>query len=71
MDGILVPGGFGQRAFEGKICAVRYARTHDVPFLGICLGMQRRCASSRGNVAGMPARRRRSSTRTPSSPSST
>ena len=40
MDGILVPGGFGQRAFEGKIVAVRYAREHNVPFLGICLGLQ-------------------------------
>ena len=40
MDGILVPGGFGQRAFEGKIAAARYARENDVPFLGICLGLQ-------------------------------
>ncbi|HAX30483.1 MAG TPA: CTP synthetase, partial [Oscillibacter sp.] len=40
MDGILVPGGFGVRAFEGKIAAARYARTHGVPYLGICLGMQ-------------------------------
>ena len=39
-DGILVPGGFGDRGIEGKITAVRYAREHDVPFLGICLGMQ-------------------------------
>ena len=40
VDGILVPGGFGLRGVEGKIKAVEYARTHSVPFLGICLGMQ-------------------------------
>ena len=39
-DGILVPGGFGSRGVEGKILAARYARTHKVPYLGICLGMQ-------------------------------
>ncbi|HBB41191.1 MAG: CTP synthetase [Nitrospirae bacterium CG18_big_fil_WC_8_21_14_2_50_70_55] len=39
-DAILVPGGFGERGVEGKIEAVRYAREHGVPFLGICLGMQ-------------------------------
>ncbi len=39
-DGILVPGGFGDRGVEGKIEAIRYARENDVPFLGICLGMQ-------------------------------
>lgn len=39
MDGVLVPGGFGQRAFEGKIAAARYARENNVPFLGICLGL--------------------------------
>ena len=39
-DGILVPGGFGQRGIEGKIIAAKYAREHDVPYLGICLGMQ-------------------------------
>lgn len=38
--GILVPGGFGDRGVEGKIAAVKYAREHKVPFLGICLGMQ-------------------------------
>lgn len=40
MDGILVPGGFGNRGIEGKIAAVQYAREHKVPYLGICLGMQ-------------------------------
>ena len=39
-DAILVPGGFGKRGIEGKICAARYAREHKVPYLGICLGMQ-------------------------------
>ncbi len=39
-DGILVPGGFGERGTEGKIQAIRYAREHEVPFLGLCLGMQ-------------------------------
>ncbi|WP_263705454.1 CTP synthase [Shouchella tritolerans] len=39
-DGILVPGGFGDRGIEGKISAIRYARENKVPFLGICLGMQ-------------------------------
>src|SRR6202162_4805725 len=40
MDAILVPGGFGERGIEGKIQAVRFAREHGVPYLGICLGMQ-------------------------------
>ncbi len=40
VDGILVPGGFGDRGTEGKISAIRYAREHQVPFLGLCLGMQ-------------------------------
>ena len=40
MDAILVPGGFGNRGIDGKIAAVRYARENNVPYLGICLGMQ-------------------------------
>ncbi len=40
VDGIIIPGGFGQRGIEGKIRAVRYARENGIPFLGICLGMQ-------------------------------
>ncbi len=40
VDGILVPGGFGMRGIEGKIEAIRYARTNQIPFFGICLGMQ-------------------------------
>ena len=43
MHGILVPGGFGERGSEGKICAVRFARERGVPFFGICLGMQMAC----------------------------
>ena len=39
-DGIVVPGGFGNRGIEGKICAIRYARVNKIPFLGLCLGMQ-------------------------------
>jgi CTP synthase len=39
-DGILVPGGFGERGIEGKITAIRYARTKGIPFFGLCLGMQ-------------------------------
>jgi len=40
MDAVLVPGGFGKRGVEGKIKAIRYAREHGIPYLGICLGMQ-------------------------------
>ncbi|SBW08431.1 CTP synthetase [uncultured Eubacteriales bacterium] len=40
IDGMIIPGGFGGRGIEGKIAACRYAREHDIPFLGICLGMQ-------------------------------
>jgi CTP synthase len=40
LDAILVPGGFGKRGTEGKIAAIRYAREHNIPYLGICLGMQ-------------------------------
>ena len=40
VSGILVPGGFGNRGIEGKIEAIKYARTHNIPFLGLCLGMQ-------------------------------
>ena len=54
MDGILIPGGFGVRAFEGKICAARYAREHNVPFLGICLGLQAAVCEFARDVANMP-----------------
>jgi CTP synthase len=40
VDGILIPGGFGERGIEGKITACQYARENNIPFLGICLGMQ-------------------------------
>ena len=53
MDAILVPGGFGRRGTEGKIAAVRYAREHKVPYLGICLGMQLAVVEYARNVAGM------------------
>lgn len=53
MDAILVPGGFGQRAFEGKIEAARYAREHKVPFLGICLGLQAAVCEYARNVVGL------------------
>ena len=52
-DGILVPGGFGDRGIEGKIEAIRFARENDVPFLGICLGMQMACVEFGRNVVGL------------------
>jgi CTP synthase len=53
MDAILVPGGFGKRGVEGKIKAIRYAREQDVPYLGICLGMQLAVIEYARNVAGL------------------
>jgi len=53
VDGILVPHGFGSRGVEGKIRAIEYARENDVPFLGICLGMQLACCEFARNVAGL------------------
>ena len=53
VDGILVPGGFGDRGIEGKIEAIRYARENDIPFLGICLGMQMACVEFARNVVGL------------------
>ena len=52
-DGIIVPGGFGQRGTEGKIEAIRYARENDVPMLGVCLGMQLTCIEFARNVLGL------------------
>ena len=46
MDGIVVPGGFGDRGIEGKIATVKYARENGIPYLGICLGMQLMADSS-------------------------
>lgn len=51
-DGILVPGGFGNRGIEGKILACKYAREHNVPYLGICLGMQIAAIEFARNVLG-------------------
>ncbi len=53
MHGILVPGGFGERGSEGKIASVRFARERDVPFFGICLGMQMACIEAARNLAGV------------------
>jgi CTP synthase len=53
MDAVLVPGGFGKRGVEGKIEAIRYAREHKVPYLGICLGMQLAVIEFARHVAGM------------------
>ena len=52
-DGILVPGGFGQRGIEGKIVAAKYARERDLPYLGICLGMQIAVIEFARNVLGL------------------
>ena len=53
VHGVLVPGGFGKRGFEGKIQAVRYAREKKVPFFGICLGMQMAVVEFARNVCGI------------------
>ncbi|MDE7269071.1 MAG: CTP synthase, partial [Acetatifactor sp.] len=51
-NGILVPGGFGSRGIDGMLYAINYARTHDVPFLGLCLGMQLTIVEYARNVLG-------------------
>ena len=51
-NGVLVPGGFGSRGIEGKILAIQYARTHGIPFLGLCLGMQLTIVEYARNVIG-------------------
>jgi len=53
VDGILVPGGFGERGTEGKIRAIEHARTHKIPFFGICLGMQMAVVEYARNVCGL------------------
>ena len=53
MDGIIVPGGFGNRGIEGMIVSARYAREKDVPYFGICLGMQVSCIEFARNVCGL------------------
>ena len=54
-DGILVPGGFGKRGIEGMLNAIRYARENEVPYFGICLGMQTACIEYARNVCGLSA----------------
>ena len=53
LHGILVPGGFGERGSEGKIASVTFARERNVPFFGICLGMQMACIEAARNLAGI------------------
>ncbi len=53
VDGVLVPGGFGNRGIEGKIAAIRWARENQVPYLGICLGMQCAVIEFSRNVCGL------------------
>ncbi len=55
VDGILVPGGFGVRGFEGKVLASKYARENNIPFLGICLGMHAAVVDFARNVCGLEA----------------
>ncbi|MDE7095786.1 MAG: gamma-glutamyl-gamma-aminobutyrate hydrolase family protein, partial [Anaeroplasmataceae bacterium] len=50
--GVIVPGGFGKRGSDGKILAIKYCRTHQVPFFGICFGMQLACIEYAKNVKG-------------------
>ena len=52
-DGILVPGGFGDRGIAGMLLAIRYARENDIPYLGICLGMQLACVEFARNVCNL------------------
>jgi len=53
VHGILVPGGFGERGSEGKIASVQFARERNVPFFGICLGMQMACIEAARNISGI------------------
>jgi CTP synthase len=53
VDAILVPGGFGERGFEGKVNAIRYARENGIPYLGICYGMQAAVVEFARNVCGL------------------
>jgi CTP synthase len=55
MDGIIVPGGFGKRGVEGKVMAAKFARENNIPYLGICLGMQIAMIEFARNMANMPA----------------
>ncbi len=53
LDGMIVPGGFGSRGIEGKIAAIKYARENNIPFLGICLGLQLSVVEFARNVCGV------------------
>src|SRR5690606_32151305 len=53
IDGILVPGGFGERGSAGKIAAAKFARLKGVPYFGICFGMQMACIEAARNTAGI------------------
>ena len=53
LDGIVIPGGFGERGIEGKIAAAGYAREHEIPCLGLCLGMQVMTIEFARNVLGL------------------
>ncbi|MGH9303178.1 MAG: CTP synthase [Acidimicrobiales bacterium] len=53
LDGIVIPGGFGERGFEGKIAAAAYSREHDIPCLGLCLGLHAMVVDCARNLAGM------------------
>ena len=53
LNAILVPGGFGERGSEGKIASVKFAREREIPFFGICLGMQMACIEGARNTAGI------------------
>ena len=70
MDGILVPGGFGERGVEGKVLAAQYARENNVPYLGLCLGMQIACIEFARHALGLDGRTRRSLTPRRPTPSS-
>ncbi len=54
LEGILVPGGFGERGIEGKVAAARYAREHRIPYFGLCLGMQVMCIEFARHVLRLP-----------------
>ena len=53
VQGILVPGGFGDRGIDGKITAIKYARENNVPFLGLCLGMQLSIVEYARHICGL------------------
>ncbi len=56
LDGVVIPGGFGERGIEGKIAAARYAREHQIPCLGLCLGLQVMVIDVARNLAGLMGR---------------